>query len=696
MKEFQLGILLVHGIGTQPARDTLVRWGDALLKVIRRATAEDPGRTTSFVTRADRGDRSGDKPAEAVVEFRCKDRVDGEKWLIAEGWWAESFPLPTYSELVSWSLRAVPWAIALHIAQRFWQSNPKASRIAFSLAFAEAVLRLLIAMALMPVLMVLPALTLILGLVPQLRSLMLSAQTLLLGTIGDSLAFVESPLRAALIRAPILNGLARLKDRCERTVIVAHSQGAAVILDALGGIVDRDETAESMEPSKSSPLPDALVTFGSGVNQLVSLKVLAAGGLEKDSGINAASVAAMTTLGVIALLIMLFAGFHSHAISIGQLVQASLVMAGAGVLGLALGYIRRLLDGVRDGVKKTVKWTAVILVTVLLTFVSIYFGKAYQAVMNLPVAQVGLLGVLLASLVYAMRTILSPITQAAVTSPVRYPRGLPRWLDIYASKDPVPNGPTRIEKAHANLTSVQVWNRGAALSDHTTYWENLDGFVLRVARVCAETAGSRWQDKLAPSTQETWRDQCAARRVRILRWTLRLNLVPWAVIFFVLWRRYGTRLPVPFSLPSWFWDWGSGVEQFITLAGSVVLGAWITAGLLRWRWSAWVHADQEAVLARKSAEDIGERADPFSGQMIILWLLGWLAVSLALGLEAEATSLLSDPGAWLLASGMLIPIWAFAAQTSSVVDWLLPVPKQPCSDDERAGPTATDGTASPA
>jgi hypothetical protein len=29
-KQFRLGVLLVHGIGTQPPRDTLVRWGDIL------------------------------------------------------------------------------------------------------------------------------------------------------------------------------------------------------------------------------------------------------------------------------------------------------------------------------------------------------------------------------------------------------------------------------------------------------------------------------------------------------------------------------------------------------------------------------------------------------------------------------------------------------------------------------------------
>ena len=36
--KFELGVLLVHGIGAQRSGDTLVRWGDVLLKAIRRAT----------------------------------------------------------------------------------------------------------------------------------------------------------------------------------------------------------------------------------------------------------------------------------------------------------------------------------------------------------------------------------------------------------------------------------------------------------------------------------------------------------------------------------------------------------------------------------------------------------------------------------------------------------------------------------
>ena len=53
---------------------------------------------------------------------------------------------------------------------------------------------------------------------------------------------------------------------------------------------------------------------------------------------------------------------------------------------------------------------------------------------------------LLANLGVSLWMILSPTTRTAVTKPVQHPPGLSRWMDVYASADPVPNGPTRIER----------------------------------------------------------------------------------------------------------------------------------------------------------------------------------------------------------------------------------------------------------
>ena len=110
--KFRLGVLFVHGIGTQPWGDMLVRWGDALIQTITRATQRQLG---IVIERA--GPRQGDDTA-AEAHLIIDYGEQQERWLLREGWWAESFPPPTYRELVSWSLRALPWAVALNVARR--------------------------------------------------------------------------------------------------------------------------------------------------------------------------------------------------------------------------------------------------------------------------------------------------------------------------------------------------------------------------------------------------------------------------------------------------------------------------------------------------------------------------------------------------------------------------------------------------
>jgi hypothetical protein len=52
------------------------------------------------------------------------------------------------------------------------------------------------------------------------------------------------------------------------------------------------------------------------------------------------------------------------------------------------------------------------------------------------------------------------------------------WFDLYASADPVPNGPlTRAEAPVVGVESRQVSNRGSVVGDHTTYWENGTEFI---------------------------------------------------------------------------------------------------------------------------------------------------------------------------------------------------------------------------
>ena len=156
--------LFVHGIGTQPWGDTLGRRGDALVKTIGRGTRSN---AQVIVERAGPSEDSATKPAEAHLTVESDHHR--ERWLLSESWWAESFPQPTYRELVSWSLRALPWAVALHFARGYWREAAANRKYAIPLAFIRASSKLLVMLLFTPVIMLLMGLSLVIGALPPLR-----------------------------------------------------------------------------------------------------------------------------------------------------------------------------------------------------------------------------------------------------------------------------------------------------------------------------------------------------------------------------------------------------------------------------------------------------------------------------------------------------------------------------------------------
>jgi uncharacterized membrane protein YidH (DUF202 family) len=642
-KRFRLGVLLVHGIGTQPPRDTLVRWGDVLMKTICRAT-KNQGQVEAMIERGRPGDDSGDQPAEIEILIRADG--EEERWLLAEGWWAGSFPAPTYRELVSWSVRAVPWSIAIHIAQRYWQEQSRGSvQTKFIIALVKrkrrvAALRvgtrwvwakliplvialgqLLVALALAPVFIFLLALALLLGLlpIPQLRTVILSAQSTLTGTVGDSLAFVESPVRAAFIKTRILEGLERLKETCDHTLIVAHSQGAAVVLSALGGIMEStaEDDAKKVKPDSGAgeepppdpesgqepPLvPDTLLTFGSGVNQLASLKRLSAG-LPKTFGFNPVNAAIVTLLATLLIFGWLYTGVYSQrttvkSILLGAVVFICLMVIG-GVLMLTLtGWLSKRAEKQKEEQKEQREdWAT--WVTVAVVTITVITAVIVARTLDLPFGSVSFLFLALLSLAGSLKSILSSNMKEVVSEGVRKPPGLPRWIDLYASADPVPHGKTRVVKG-GRLKSVQIWNLGSFLSDHTAYWDNLDGFVLRVARECAQTAQCDWRQQFR-SAPRALDDRRAIWRVSFLRLARWGNGLAWlGALVLLLSKGYEQRVPVPFDLPAWLPPSAQAAARYALLAAIVAVAAWATFYIQCWFWSLWVRAEQDKTLNGES------------------------------------------------------------------------------------------------
>jgi hypothetical protein len=576
-REFQLGVLLVHGIGTPRSGDTLVRWGDVLLKTIERATRKG---VVATVQRAGPGDGPANGGFQAAVLFRADDRT--ERWLLSECWWADAFPAPSYRELVSWSVRALPWSIATHIAERYWQ---RPGMVAGARAYGQ----LAVALALSPILVALLGLALLLGLlpIPQIRTAILAVQSTLTATVGDSFAFVESPVRAALVRTRILDGLERLNQCCKHTMIVAHSQGAAAAVDALGGMILEPHDEREGEAA-SRVVPDALVTFGAGTKKLNSQKVLSAGlpkTFTRDPVLGAMNPVLGAVLGLLLALglsLWLYLSVLIQQTTLKDVLWAFLLLLLASVvIGLILSLILSLLRRWH-----THKRARAIVAGTLGAFLGV--GPLLLIrYLEMPIFESQMLVYALLLIVGSMPVILSAKMKKIVTQSVRKPPGLVRWVDLYASHDPVPNGAT-VGSGHE---SIKIWNLGSVVADHTAYWDNRDGFVLRVATVCAETAQSPWSGALPRAPRFV--DDRAAWRVYFLRMARLSTGVTWLVLGVILWSRYQAYIPV-FDVPGWV---PAAPARFALLVTFVASAMWATSSVLRWLWNFWVRAEQEAVLA---------------------------------------------------------------------------------------------------
>ena len=588
---------MVHGIGTQSSGDLLIGWGDEILNGIRRATNDKVCPTV------ERGAIPADDDARAEMEVRLGDN---ERWLFAEGWWAQSFRAPTYRELVSWGFRALPWALAIRVAQRHWQAK-KQTELEKVLENCRALGVLLIALALSPIFILVLAFTLLLGLlpIPQLREIILTVQSTLTSTVGDSLAFVESPVRAGLIRTRILEGLAYVTGVCERTIVIAHSQGAAVVLQALGGIEIREGDAKA-----PAAMPNTLLTFGAGINQLVSLSVLGRG--VKDNP-------AYRALGALAALAAVFGWtYHAvriHTVGVLQLIEATAIYAsGLAVFALLMWMAKRLSK----------RWPMLIEKLAVPLFVIIAAGVVvFFQLSSLPVTAMAILGFAALILFAALFGFISDEMRATIAAAVRKPAGLERWVDLYASDDPVPNGPI-LTDADAADESKEIFNRGSTFEDHTCYWDNLDGFVLRVVRECANAAKSSWKDDLPAETELV--DQRAEWRVRflrILRWAIGAF---WLPILAMLWIRWGEQVWIPDGASRWVPAAAMTWLRFTILAVAVAFAARLIGGVLQLPWRLWTRYEQKQLMSGKA---VPEPWYPLIGMGMFVWiflLLVWWAV----------------------------------------------------------------------
>ncbi len=555
-----LGVLLVHGIGLQRRGDTLVSWVDALVETINVSTK---GKVSAQVDAADvRQSALGGPPAHATV--RIVGDSHSENWLFAEAYWADTFGEPSYQQLVSWSFRAVPWALATHSLRKHTHRVKRFHGWRKLAALLWAQITLIASLFLAPLVVILLLLLLVIGLIPlaSVRRFVASVQRAMSATAGDSMVLLESPVRAAAIRSEFLGALNWLRTTCQekspgaKITVVAHSQGAAIALEALGGIDYSGplpvQEVQTMSEERSQRNVDAVVTFGAGINKLSALRSLAAGhksagaskhGIKNGSELSiferdpirvASACLWLSSIGVV-WMVWLFAtevlDFRKFFAVLGGIAILWLIMS-------MLAFIApRIKKWAADGsVPNWVIWsfTAIFLVVI---GVGIYLAKRF----GVPLAPFVVLMMFMPMLLWSVGSMLSKSYLEVLSGIIRIPSGI-EWFDFYSSRDPVPNGPIEVlEKNH----SFEIWNQGSLIHDHVTYWENRDGFVLRLTRILSDKAGSCWHGVLPE----------VSRKVDLRsRWRARWRNVGWGVVLF----SWLVAFYVVITPTSLFWLWVTG------------------------------------------------------------------------------------------------------------------------------------------
>jgi hypothetical protein len=601
----------VHGIGEQRRGDTLVNWLDTIVATINHGALSKVSASVEWAELA-RLDAHNESVAHAAVRIRG-DGID-ERWIVVEAWWADAFIAPSFSQLVAWSFRAIPWALAMHAAERVHQNSKEPVGYYRLIKQAVAVAQALFTLFLAPFIVLMLGVLALVGVIPSgtIRTAIGRFQRTLAATAGDSMVFLESPVRSAAMCSAVMTAFAtlgRLCDAagCHKRVVLAHSQGATVSLEALTRLEGKtaSPTKQAHTENAASAHRLVFVTFGAGINKLGALRWLTTHSsltdVRKDETIIERDPVRVASAGLVA---MAFLGFWFwQLLGAGQLTSTELWAIPAVWLGgsLIVGVVVTLMQFVSKRFAKAYPWiekvTAAVAVIMVVTFT---IGGIVLAERNdAPVVPFFFVWTVGLVLILTLRLTLSGEVQERIKETIQSPASLTDWRDFWATADPVPHGATRTH-AKDRPVSTRIWNESSLLRDHTTYWQNRDEFVLPVVRILASAADSAWGDALPPDHDNIKkRSRWRVAWLKGTRW-----LVPLAVAFAVVRRsaeldaiRAGMGNALNgIGIGQWLARLPHALATLSVHGGAALLCAWIAYLILLAFWHAWVSAEQDQLL----------------------------------------------------------------------------------------------------
>lgn len=555
-KPYALGILFVHGMGEQERGDTITQMGDALTEWLRRWLGNDRFRLEDATLRGRDAvaagttspAASGRAHASVLLTPKKGGPDPGERWLLAESWWADVFRPASLGELVAWAMGVGPWLIASQAAGLQHRLRPPGRRLARRLV-DDFVFGILVIIAAIVAALITPlALALLLFSlipIPVVSGFVQGLARNLAGSFGDLLVFVRSPIRFAAMAERVRQDIEWLDADCDRIMVVAHSQGSAVAWHAIRRTAQR--------PDGKRAQIALFFTFGQAFRKLKSLHRLHT----RVGGLRQFLFAALATASTVFLLIAGVTGFFL----IGTLIAAG-------------GDLGELWDQ-----------AALSVVAVVASF-----------------ATVGIIQVILAGYAEANDRKAQDLILADL---VEVQAGLPgiRWVDLWASADPAPNGPL-FTKPLDGVASYRIRNLASTALDHSTYWSNVTEFVSAVAHAASSLtpAGPLGSNPIPTRLRQA----AGVREVRVTALACaRVGLVAALVSSLVGLRSdlpdighaitgFISRLPF---VGSWFAGW-AGVALGAVGALAIATIAFAAWWLLLWGWHAVIRTDEARFFGR--------------------------------------------------------------------------------------------------
>jgi hypothetical protein len=378
-----VGLLFVHGIGEQSRGDTVISFGEPVVGWLD-AWLRGHGRGSARFSAAELRS-SARLGATAVIERKIEAGSVTAEWRLAESWWAGDFKKPPFTMLAGWLLSTGFWTVLSHAARSaFTRKGGWWLRVFDVVKIAAAIPAgwlLQIGVVLLALLAWVP--------IPKMRRALSALLLRISGTLGDSYILLESPLQAAAALSVTRRNIQRLADQCEKVVVVAHSQGAALAHGAL-----QEGAPEQVK---------LLVTVGSGLAKLNEMK-------DQRTRRLAPTVRNMASISLLMVLLL------PRALQIWRSNSGDVIWYYAGI-------------------------PAMLLVAVLFSTWEHWKRLSQDLPPNLSIKPV-------------------------------------QWWDVYATADPVPNGPLAApEVAIECFDSLPVTNRMSVVSDHSSYWTNRDEFL---------------------------------------------------------------------------------------------------------------------------------------------------------------------------------------------------------------------------